>query len=88
MGCDCLENMEDYYQPIEGDQSLTTADARGDQAVLEMANVQVISEMVNLISLPEHMNQPEGGQTIDGTLDVTQQTRLVNCNNEFGWDSR
>ena len=41
---------ETYYQPVEGAKS-TPADASVKSGYLEMANVQVVSEMVNLISI-------------------------------------
>jgi len=56
---------ETYYQPIEG------ADAQVKSGYLEMANVQIVSEMVNLISITRaYESNQKVVQTIDGTLDV------------------
>lgn len=61
---------ETYYQPIEGDKT-TTADAQVKSGYLEMANVQIVSEMVNLISITRaYESNQKVVQTIDGTLDV------------------
>lgn len=61
---------ETYYQPIEGVKT-TTADAQVKSGYLEMANVQIVSEMVNLISITRaYESNQKVVQTIDGTLDV------------------
>lgn len=61
---------ETYYQPIEGAQT-TTANAKVKSGYLEMSNVQVVSEMVNLISITRaYESNQKVVQTIDGTLDV------------------
>ena len=61
---------ETYYQPIEGAKT-TTADAQVKSSYLEMANVQIVSEMVNLISITRaYESNQKVVQTIDGTLDV------------------
>ena len=61
---------ETYYQPIEGTKT-TTADAQVKSGYLEMANVQIVSEMVNLISITRaYESNQKVVQTIDGTLDV------------------
>ena len=61
---------ETYYQPIEGAKT-TTADAQVESGYLEMANVQIVSEMVNLISITRaYESNQKVVQTIDGTLDV------------------
>lgn len=61
---------ETYYQPIEGGKT-TTADAQVKSGYLEMANVQIVSEMVNLISITRaYESNQKVVQTIDGTLDV------------------
>ena len=61
---------ETYYQPIEGAKT-TTADAQEKSGYLEMANVQIVSEMVNLISITRaYESNQKVVQTIDGTLDV------------------
>ena len=61
---------ETYYQPIEGAKT-TTADAQVKSGYLGMANVQIVSEMVNLISITRaYESNQKVVQTIDGTLDV------------------
>lgn len=61
---------ETYYQPIEG-AKMTTTKAQVKSGYLEMANVQVVSEMVNLISITRaYESNQKVVQTIDGTLDV------------------
>ena len=61
---------ETYYQPIQGAKT-TAADAQVKSGYLEMANVQVVSEMVNLISITRaYESNQKVVQTIDGTLDV------------------
>lgn len=61
---------ETYYQPIEGAQT-TAANAKVKSGYLEMSNVQVVSEMVNLISITRaYESNQKVVQTIDGTLDV------------------
>ncbi len=61
---------ETYYQPIEGAKT-TTTDAQVKSGYLEMANVQIVSEMVNLISITRaYESNQKVVQTIDGTLDV------------------
>lgn len=61
---------ETYYQPIEGART-TAANAQVKSGYLEMANVQVVSEMVNLISITRaYESNQKVIQTIDGTLDV------------------
>ena len=61
---------ETYYRPVEGAR-LTTGTAAIKSGYLEMANVQVVSEMVNLIAITR---QYESNQkmitTIDGTLEI------------------
>ena len=61
---------ETYYQPIEGART-TAANAQVKSGYLEMANVQVVSEMVNLISITRaYESNQKVVQTIDDTLDV------------------
>lgn len=61
---------ETYYQPIEGART-TVANAQVKSGYLEMANVQVVSEMVNLISITRaYESNQKVIQTIDGSLDV------------------
>lgn len=69
---------ETYYQPIEGART-TAANAQVKSGYLEMANVQVVSEMVNLISITRaYESNQKVVQTIDDTLDkaVNQIGRL------------
>ena len=61
---------ETYYQPIEGARTIA-ANAQVKSGYLEMANVQVVSEMVNLISITRaYESNQKVVQTIDDTLDV------------------
>ncbi len=61
---------EVYYQPIEG-ASMTTADATVESGCLEMANVQTVSEMVNMISITRaYESNQKIMQTIDDTLQI------------------
>ena len=69
---------ETYYQPIEGAKT-TTADAQVKSGYLEMANVQIVSEMVNLISITRaYESNQKVVQTIDGTLDVAANQSAIN----------
>lgn len=61
---------ETYYQPIQGAQTITS-NAQVKSGYLEMANVQIVSEMVNLISITRaYESNQKVVQTIDDTLDV------------------
>lgn len=61
---------ETYYQPVEGAQR-TTADADVKSGYLEMANVQVVSEMVNMISITRAYEANQKiVQAYDSSLDV------------------
>ena len=61
---------ETYYQPIQGAQTVAT-NAQVKSGYLEMSNVQVVSEMVNLISITRaYESNQKVVQTIDDTLDV------------------
>lgn len=61
---------ETYYQPIQGAQTIA-ANAEVKSGYLEMANVQIVSEMVNLISITRaYESNQKVIQTIDGSLDV------------------
>ena len=61
---------ETYYQPVEG-ASLTTANATVSSGYLEMANVQVVSEMVNMISVTRAYEPNQKiMQAYDAILDV------------------
>ena len=61
---------ETYYQPIQGAQTIAS-NAQVKSGYLEMANVQIVSEMVNLISITRaYESNQKVVQTIDGTLDV------------------
>ena len=61
---------ETYYQPIEGAQTIAS-NAQVKSGYLEMANVQIVSEMVNLISITRaYESNQKVVQTIDDTLDV------------------
>lgn len=69
---------ETYYYPIEG-ATLTQGNAQVNSGYLEMANVQIVSEMVNLIALTRNYESNQKIiQTIDNTLEVavTQLGRI------------
>lgn len=69
---------ESYYRPLEGAKR-TAADAAIKSGYLEMANVQTVSEMVNLISITRaYESNQKIIQTYDDTLDtaVNQLGRL------------
>lgn len=69
---------ETYYRPVEGAR-LTTGTAAIKSGYLEMANVQVVSEMVNLIAITrQYESNQKIIQTYDGTLEtaVTQLGRV------------
>ena len=62
---------ETYYQPIQGAKTIA-AKAQVKSGYLEMANVQIVSEMVNLISITRaYESNQKVVQTIDDTLDVS-----------------
>ena len=61
---------ETYYRPLEGAE-LTEGSATVRAGYLEMANVQVVSEMVNLISITRaYESNQKIIQTYDGSLDI------------------
>lgn len=61
---------ENYYQPVEG-AATTKADAKVYEGYLEASNVQVVSEMVELISVTRaYESNQKLIQTIDGSLQV------------------
>lgn len=61
---------ENYYQPVEGGRT-KPAEAQVKSGYLEMANVQVVSEMVNLIAITRaYESNQKVVQTYDDTLDV------------------
>ncbi len=69
---------ETYYRPVEGAKT-TQADAEMKSGYLEMSNVQVVSEMVNLISITRaYESNQKIIQTYDDTLEVavTQLGRI------------
>ena len=69
---------ETYYYPIEG-ATLIQGNAQVNSGYLEMANVQIVSEMVNLIALTRNYESNQKIiQTIDSTLEiaVTQLGRV------------
>ncbi|MBQ1172354.1 MAG: flagellar basal-body rod protein FlgF [Lachnospiraceae bacterium] len=60
---------ENYYQPVEG-ATMTEASAKVFEGYLEASNVQVVSEMVELISATRtYESNQKVIQTIDETLD-------------------
>lgn len=69
---------ETYYRPVEG-AVFTAADAEIQSGYLEMANVQVVSEMVNLIAITRaYESNQKIIQTYDSSLEiaVTQLGRV------------
>lgn len=69
---------ETYYRPVEG-ASLTQANAEIKSGYLEMSNVQVVSEMVNLIAITRaYESNQKIIQTYDSSLEIaaTQLGRL------------
>ena len=61
---------ETYYKPIEGAE-LISADATINSGYLEMSNVQIVSEMVNMISITRaYESNQKLVQTYDDTLQI------------------
>lgn len=61
---------ENYYQPVEG-AKITESDAQVLQGYLEMSNIQVVSEMVEMISVTRaYETNQKLIQTIDGSLEI------------------
>ena len=66
---------ENYYQPVEG-ATMIEADAKIFEGYLEASNVQVVSEMVELISATRtYESNQKVIQTIDETLDKAVNQR-------------
>lgn len=62
---------ETFFEPVEGAQIIESA-AEVNSGVLEMSNVQVVSEMVNLISITrQYESNQKIMQTYDRSLDKT-----------------
>lgn len=60
---------ENYYQPVDGAE-FKDADAQVFEGYLEASNIQVVTEMVNLISVTRaYESNQKMIQTIDSTLD-------------------
>ena len=69
---------ETYYRPVEGART-TNADAEIKSGYLEMANVNIVSEMVNLIAISrQYESNQKIIQTYDDSLEiaVTQLGRV------------
>ena len=68
---DYLERFgETYFRPIEGAKT-TTSTAKINSGYLEMANVQVVSEMVNMITITrQYESNQKIMQTYDRSLDI------------------
>lgn len=61
---------ETYYRPVEGART-TAADAEINSGYLEMSNVQVVSEMVNLINITRaYETNQKVIQTYDSSLEI------------------
>ncbi|MBO5336051.1 MAG: flagellar hook-basal body protein [Lachnospiraceae bacterium] len=62
---------ETYYEPLEGAEKIVATDAKVTSGCLEMANVQIVSEMVNLISITRaYESNQKIIQTYDNTLEI------------------
>lgn len=62
---------ETYYRPVEGAELTQNKDTEIKSGYLEMANVQIVSEMVNLISITRaYESNQKVIQTFDNTLEV------------------
>lgn len=62
---------ETYYEPLEGAEKIAATDAKVTSGCLEMANVQIVSEMVNLISITRaYESNQKIIQTYDNTLEI------------------
>lgn len=61
---------ETYYEPLEGAE-ITTSDATVNSGYLEMSNVQIVSEMVNMIAITRaYESNQKIIQTYDNSLDI------------------
>jgi flagellar basal-body rod protein FlgG len=61
---------ENYYQPIDG-ATTKTADCKVMSGYLEMSNIQVVSEMVEMISVSRaYETNQKMIQTFDSTLEI------------------
>ena len=61
---------ETYFQPLQGAE-LTTSNAEVKSGYLEMANVQIVSEMVNMIAITRaYESNQKIVQTYDNTLEI------------------
>ncbi len=61
---------ETYYRPVEGATRID-GDAEIKSGYLEMANVQIVSEMVNLISITRaYESNQKIIQTYDSSLEI------------------
>lgn len=61
---------ETYFEPVEGAQIINSA-AEVNSGMLEMANVQVVSEMVNMISITrQYESNQKIMQTYDRSLEI------------------
>lgn len=61
---------ETYYQPVEGAE-IIESEASVNSGYLEMSNVQVVSEMVNLINITrQYESNQKVMQTYDGSLEI------------------
>ena len=61
---------ETYFQPVEG-AKIIDSDAEVHSGYLEMSNVQVVSEMVNMINITrQYESNQKVMQTYDGSLEI------------------
>lgn len=64
------KHADTYYQPVEG-AKLTNSNAEVRSGVLEMSNVQTVSEMINLINITRaYESNQKIVQTYDQSLDI------------------
>lgn len=61
---------ETYFQPVEGAE-MTVSTATVNAGILEMSNVQVVSEMVNMIAITrQYESNQKVMQTYDSSLEI------------------
>lgn len=62
---------ENYYVPVEGAQLMDATDCTVNQGYLEVSNVQIVSEMVEMIAVSrQYESNQKVIQTIDGSLQI------------------
>ena len=62
---------ENYYVPVEGAELTEATDCQVNQGYLEVSNVQVVSEMVEMISVSrQYESNQKVIQTIDSSMEI------------------